>query len=99
MKIVQLNFSSRLSSGVLVSDKRQVLTCYKDRGCFGWSWHGGLLEPVVNTTERSTAEFVIEDTGLSGGCLISFGVTALDTPDEGWVQLLSWLFYRHSLIL
>ncbi len=80
---MQLNFSSRVSSGVSVSDRRQVLTCNEDRGWFGLSWHGGLLEPVVNTTERCTAEFLIEDTGLSAGCLISFGVTALDTPYEG----------------
>ena len=90
---MQLNFSSsRLSSGVSVSEARQVRTCKKDKGIFGFGWHGGLLEPSFDTSERSTAEFVIEDTGNLAGCLISFGVTALDVPDEGWVQVLKQFF-------
>jgi hypothetical protein len=65
------------------------------------SWHGGpgLLAPALDTTssKRSTVEFVIEDTGHSAGCLISFGVTALDKP---YVLLRSYLFFsRCALVL
>jgi hypothetical protein len=44
------------------------------------------LEPAVDTKRRSTAEFDIEDTGSSAGCLISIGVTALQNHTQ-WVLL------------
>ncbi len=80
--ILQLKFRSRVSSGVSVSDGKQVLTCNKDSGWLGVGWYSGLLDPAVDTVDQNTAEFIIEDTGLSAGCLISFGVTALDEPRE-----------------
>jgi hypothetical protein len=84
---MQLNFSSsRSSGGISISEAGQVLTCDVERGWFGVSWQGGLLEPAIDTEERSTAEFEIEDTGSSAGCLISIGVTALPAYG-GWVQL------------